>query len=94
MKGAAYCGTLTKVMLVCANGHLCEPRPASVLQGGGICLTCAGLDSRVAEQAFWRRVQELGATLAPSARYLNTSTPVHLVCAAGHQCSPLSLIHI
>ena len=41
-----------------------------------------------AEAAFWARITTLGARRAPGARYVNTTTAVPLICAAGHECAP------
>ncbi|MGJ3558899.1 hypothetical protein ACR6C2_07935 [Streptomyces sp. INA 01156] len=38
----------------CAQGHECTPRPTDTRRGIGICRTCAGQDTRVAEAAFRR----------------------------------------
>jgi hypothetical protein len=85
--GAVYVDTLKPVDLICASGHLCQPRPGGVLQGKGICRTCAGRDPAAAEAAFWAAVERLGARAAPGATYVTARTPVDLICAAGHPCS-------
>src|SRR6266568_2222403 len=45
----AYLGTDVPHRAVCAEGHLCTPRPHSVQQGQGICFTC----SRSAQDALY-----------------------------------------
>ncbi|MFE9793525.1 hypothetical protein ACFYRL_17505 [Streptomyces goshikiensis] len=72
----------------CIAGHDCNPRPASVQQGQGICRTCAGQDPRVAEAAFRARLAELGATLLEP-EWLGSSRPHQARCAAGHACAPI-----
>ena len=72
--------------VTCSAGHACRPRPASVQQGQGICRTCAGQDSAVAEAVFRARLDELGAELLEP--YVNRRTSVRVRCAAGHSCRP------
>jgi hypothetical protein len=86
--GATYTQASTPVPLVCAEGHACSPTPGSVQQGRGICLTCAGTDPAAAQNAFWARVAQAGASPAPGAVYRGAHTPVPLICAVGHHCSP------
>jgi hypothetical protein len=38
--GARYIDNNTPVDVVCANGHLCRPRPGSVQKGRGVCAKC------------------------------------------------------
>ena len=47
-----------------------------------------GAYSRVEGSAVFVRVAELGAALAPGAAYRCNNTPVPLICAQGHACSP------
>jgi single CXXC unit len=81
-----YVNSATPIPARCAAGHECRPIPAQVQQGKGICLTCAGLDPKVAEAAFRARVAELGGTMLGS--YVNNRAPVLVRCAAGHECRP------
>jgi hypothetical protein len=90
---AVYKGTGKPISVFCAQGHLCRPRPASLQRGQGICVTCAGKDSSVAEAGFLARITELGATLADGATYRGAGVPVALICAAGHQTSA-TWVHI
>ena len=76
----------TPVRVRCAAGHECTPHPSSVLAGGGVCRTCAGLDPAVAEAAFRARLAELGATLLEPYQRALYSHQVR--CAAGHICTP------
>lgn len=71
----------------CAYGHENSPHPRTVQQGGGICRTCAGLDPKAAEQAFRRRVSELGGTVL-ELRWLGSNTPHRIRCSEGHENSP------
>lgn len=67
----------------CVNGHEGRPRPSNVLRWG-ICRTCAGNDTKVAEAAFRARLSELGATLLEP-RWRGSHAK-HLVrCARGHE---------
>jgi hypothetical protein len=40
------------------------------------------------EHELWAAVTRLGATRLPGTVYVNSSTPVHLVCRNGHTCAP------
>ncbi len=82
--GATYTNSITAVPLICKLGHACSPTPTNVQQGGGICNTCAGQDPATVQAAFWARVAEIGATPAPGAVYVDTNTPVPLICDQGH----------
>jgi hypothetical protein len=81
-EGAAYRDTRTPVDLVCREGHACDPHPFQLLAGGPRCGTCARQGAAIA--AFLARVAELGAELAAGAVYVNSKTPVDLVCDEGH----------
>lgn len=70
--------------VLCAAGHAGMPRPSDVKQGDGICKTCAGTDSHVAEAAFRARVEELGGTILEPA-WLGAIKPHRIRCAAGHE---------
>jgi hypothetical protein len=74
----------TPVRVRCAAGHECSPRSGSVLNGGGICRTCAGLDPQMAKAAFLARLDELGATLLEPYQRALYSHQVR--CTAGHVC--------
>lgn len=71
----------------CAAGHECSPRPSGVINGQGVCLTCAGKDPRMSEAAFRSRLAELGATLIEPT-WLGVERPHRVICANGHDCSP------
>lgn len=71
----------------CALGHENSPRPAGLHRGGGLCLTCAGMDTRAAERAFRERVAELGGVVLEP-KWLGTKSPHRIRCAAGHESSP------
>jgi hypothetical protein len=73
--------------VVCSAGHECSPRPSNLRQGQGLCQTCAGQDSDVAEAAFRDRVAELGGTVVEPT-WLGNHRPHKVVCAAGHECAP------
>lgn len=80
-----YVNSNTPVLVQCAQGHECRPRPASLQKGQGICRTCAGLDPRDASARFHTRVTELGGSVLGD--YVNWATPVLVRCARGHECS-------
>lgn len=74
------------VEVICAEGHTCRPRPGSVNAGQGLCKTCAGQDSSVAEANFRGRITDLGGTVVGA--YSNAHTPVHVRCREGHDAYP------
>ena len=74
------------VLLRCANGHDCAPRPGSVVKGFGLCRTCAGQDPITAEARFRARIEELGGTVL--GEYVSNRTPIAARCSAGHDCNP------
>lgn len=86
--GATWRGAGQPFALVCRWRHQCAPRPGDVNKGTGICRTCAGRDTGAAAVAFVVRVENLGGALAPGAAYVDAQTPVAVICAAGHACSP------
>ncbi len=67
-------GVMVPHRVICANGHLCKPRPNSISNGAGICITCAGYDPLVAERNFRERLQELEITLLEP-KYLGKDKP-------------------
>lgn len=71
----------------CAAGHDCTPRPGNVRKGAGICRTCAGLDTRVAEAEFRARLTKLGATLLEPT-WLGAHASHRVRCVANHACTP------
>lgn len=73
--------------LRCAAGHECAPRPSGIQQGQGICVTCVGHGSQLAETAFRAQLDELGATLLEP-KWLGIHRPHRALCAAGHECTP------
>lgn len=83
----SWLGANTPHRVRCAAGHDCAPRPASVRKGGGVCVTCAGKDPRVAEAAFRARLAEMGATLLEPT-WLGSMVPHRVRCAVGHDWTP------
>lgn len=81
-----YMDTTTPVHIVCADGHDCYPRPSGILQGQGVCRTCAGKDPAAAKASFYFRISAMSARVVGP--YVSTNVPVHVVCAAGHDCYP------
>lgn len=74
--------------VLCAAGHQCSPRPESVQRGQGICQTCAGRDTNVAEAWFRARLAEDGAVLLEP-KWLGARVRHRVRCAAGHVSTPL-----
>lgn len=73
--------------LRCAAGHDCSPRPHHVLNGHGICRTCAGVDPKVSEQRFRDLLDRTGAQLLEP-RWLGVDSPHRIRCANGHEVAP------
>lgn len=71
---------------ICANGHVCYPRPNAVRQGKGICLTCAGQNMDEAAVRFIANLGKFGAKLLEP--YRGAGKPHRAVCAEGHECWP------
>jgi hypothetical protein len=71
----------------CIAGHDCNPRPASIQQGNGVCCVCAGNDPITAEQEFRKKLDKIGAILLEP-KWLGNHKPHHVRCAAGHSCKP------
>ena len=71
----------------CIQGHECRPYPSRVQQGSGICRTCAGQDTDVARDAFYKRVAELGGTVLEP-EWLGSHKLHRCRCAEGHECKP------
>lgn len=72
----------------CAAGHECSPRPDGVQRGQGICQTCAGRDTKVAEAWFRARLTEAGAVLLEP-KWLSARVRHRVRCVAGHVSTPL-----
>lgn len=71
---------------ICIAGHETKIYPCNVIKGIGICKTCAGLDSKIAEQKFRIQLIRFGATLLEP---WHGVMKIHRVrCAAGHICNP------
>lgn len=88
-EGAVYANSETPVALVCARGHVCAPRPDSVLRGKGLCRICVRRDRAAAEADFLATVARLGGRLADGAAYGNTDTRLRVVCAERHITCPM-----
>jgi hypothetical protein len=86
-----YSNSQTPHHVRCVGGHDLNLRPTVVQKaravGRGICVTCAGKGSAVAEAKFRARLAELGATLLES-EWLGSATPHRVRCAQGHLSRP------
>lgn len=69
---------------LCPAGHETAPRPSGIKRGEGMCKTCAGTDSRVAEAAFRSRVEELGGIVLEPV-WLGSLKPHRIRCSGGHE---------
>lgn len=86
-----YGGYNTAVECLCPEGHPCNPLPAGLTQGEGMCRKCAHAkraraQALVAERAFRERIAMRGGQVV--GEYVNDSTPVACVCPNGHRCRP------
>lgn len=86
--GARFVAGHSRVEMVCAAGHTCTPRPGDVRPGRQFCRSCGATRGDELEADFWARVDELGGRPSAGARYQDQSTPVAVMCAQGHACSP------
>lgn len=82
-----WLGTRTPHRVRCAAGHECTPRPSTLKQGLGICITCAGQDPKAASAAFREAVQLLGGVVLEP-KWLGTNKPHRVRCVDGHLSSP------
>lgn len=82
-----WLGAHEKHDCMCAQGHLCSPRPAGVASGKSICRICACRDPHVVEERFRERVTELGGDVLGGWRTIHV--PVLVRCARGHETSPV-----
>jgi hypothetical protein len=79
----AWKGSGTPHAVRCKEGHTNHPTPNRVMQGVGICRTCAGRDPRAAEQRLVARLEEFGAAMLDSYRGMLPRTRFR--CAEGHE---------
>lgn len=83
----AWQGSNAKHKVICPAGHECWPRLKSLRAGNGLCLTCAGQDSRIAEAVFRANIEGQGGTVTEPT-WLGAGTPHRVMCPAGHECRP------
>jgi hypothetical protein len=81
-----YVSVAIPIACVCVNGHPCQPRPADLKRGQGMCRTCAGLCPVAAERAFRDAVSAQGGLVVGA--YVDSGTPVPVICRLGHACAP------
>ena len=81
-----YADTRTPVEVTCPDGHKNKIFPTGVIQGRGICRTCAGKDPADCERRFREAVAAQGGT-CPGI-WINAATAVSCICRAGHSCRP------
>jgi hypothetical protein len=77
--------------VICAEEHRREIRPHDLKKTRRkyLCSVCSGKDKAAAEARLWAEVAKHGARPAKGAKYINSYTPVPLVCEHGHRCAPL-----
>ncbi|MEV6738727.1 hypothetical protein AB0N14_18050 [Streptomyces sp. NPDC051104] len=78
-----YVNTHTPVLVRCEEGHENRVIPKHVVKGTGICRTCAGQDSKVADAAFRATVERHGGVVLGS--YVNAMTAVLVRCVERHE---------
>lgn len=83
----AWRGANTPHRAHCSAGHECFPQPGHLRAGRGMCRICARKDPVQAEREFRARLDRFGASLLES-RWLGSTTPHRVRCAAGHDCRP------
>jgi hypothetical protein len=73
--------------ILCPQGHKIAPRPNDVMNGSGLCKTCAGQDPAACEARWLARLAELGATPMYD-RWAGRQNKHAVTCAAGHLVYP------
>jgi hypothetical protein len=81
-----YADTRTPVEVTCPEGHKNRIYPTGVIQGRGICRTCAGKDPADSERRFRAAVAALGGTCP--GLWGGNNAAIHCTCPAGHDCWP------
>jgi hypothetical protein len=81
-----YADTRTLVEVTCPAGHKNKIFPTGIIQGRGICRTCAGKDPADSERRFREAVAAQGGT-CPGV-WANSATAISCICRAGHDCRP------
>jgi len=77
----------------CSLGHVGFPRPSDVLNGCGPCSACSGRDTRHAESAFLRRLQEFGCrSISPG--WHGSQHRYMIRCSRGHEAAQLATLVI
>ena len=82
----AWTGARRPHRLRCAEGHVVDPQPGSILSGTGICRVCSKRDPETTEAAFRTALDAMGAVLLEP--YKRAARPHHVRCASGHDCYP------
>jgi hypothetical protein len=79
-----WTGVMKQHTVVCPAGHLCSPRPNTVMtRGQGVCVKCSGRDTWSAEARFKAYLSSLGAT--PAWGTWHGQKQKHLItCSEGH----------
>lgn len=71
----------------CSEGHECAPTPNRVQQGGAICRTCSGRDSKDVWRRFQERVKDLGGVVLEDI-YKGSKAHHRVMCRKGHMSFP------
>jgi len=81
-----YEGKDIPVNCICSKGHHCSPRPNSIRNGQGMCITCAGKDPETVKQNFHDNIKKLGGTVI--GKYTYSDIGVDCICSKNHHCNP------
>lgn len=82
---SSYVNRNTKIKCICPMGHNINITTGGVISGQGMCAICANHSSKAAEEKFRNIVRELGGKVIGN--YINTDTPIELICKNGHTFS-------
>jgi very-short-patch-repair endonuclease len=90
MKGVIigrYVNAAVPIECKCQFGHICRPRPYSVMQGFGMCTKCRFVKYQTEGEAnFRKKIEELGGVIL--GKFINGHTPIECVCRFLHKCKP------
>jgi hypothetical protein len=81
-----WLGATTQHACRCPSGHLCSISPHKLGEGRPLCAQCPSAASAEAERKFREAVARAGGTIA--GRYIDTRTPVKIICPSGHVNRP------
>jgi hypothetical protein len=71
------------VECICKEGHVCNPRPSKLQQGGGMCRTCIGKDPKIIEKELQQTLKSYN--WIQHSEYKNRVTKILLSCPKQHE---------